>query len=354
VELCESPMETPAQNRSQLDYSHVPKWHGETRHSVTSPAKALLDLRAFTVSVSGLQLAWSSKSWLNVGYIKTWGNDHLHKWDITIERRAGGFDPTMSLNTQRFATTNRSSLFALLAAVVHAYKTQGEIPENLARAFCRMRLLVHFDLSGDEVLLINQSENIEQHHRKRHSELDNIDAVSVWKLAITGQGPMAPMKPDSALDVFKYACSLSDSGGMPKWLVLALKGTGGAATDVAAVLIDKKMTRKFMEANKITTSHPHIKNYNDIHQRQRYLKGFNPLAHRALQDVFSEMGVRGIAHGHFPLTKAIILDPCILTTDAFSTQREKEEVLRMYWALVAGLHWLGWLCELPAGSSTKV
>ncbi len=35
---------------------------------------------------------------------------------------------------------------------------------------------------------------------------------------------------------------------------------------------------------------------------------------------------QGMAHGYFPLTKAVILDPCILTADAFSTQREKEKV----------------------------
>jgi hypothetical protein len=315
-----------AQNSSQLDYSHVPTWHGETRHSVTSPAKTLLDFRSYAVSVSGLQLAWSSSCWLNVGYIKKWGDDHLHEWDIAVERRAGGFDPTTSYCTQRFATTNRSSLFAMLASVVQAYQTDGEIPEHLATAFSRVRLLMHFDLSGDEVLLINQSENIEQHLRKRHSELDNIDAVSVWKMAITGNGPMAPLKPDSALDVFKYACTLSDRGGRPTWLVSALRGTGGQAKDVAAVLLKKEMNRKYMEQHKITTSHPHIKTYNDIHQRQRYLKGFSPLAHRGLLDLSSEMGEKGMAHGYFPLTKAVILDPCILTADAFSTQREKEEV----------------------------
>ena len=325
-----------------------------TLQDIEIKAKTLDDLRTFTMSASGLQLAWCSPSWLNVGYIKKWADDHMHEWDSTVERRAGGFDPTTTYTTQRFSSTNRSSIFALIATTVYEFKTTGAIGASVAHAFSRVRLLFQFDLGADDVLLINQAENIEQHKRKRHTELDNIDAVSVWKMAITGQGPMSAMKPDACLDVFKYACTLSDRSGRPSWLMKELKGKGDSPKEVAAILVDKKMNRKYMEQSKITTCHPHVKNYSDISQRHRFLKGFSQAAYHEMQELAGDMGARGMAHGYYPLTKAVILDPVILTSDAFGTQREKEEVLRNYGALVLELCVLGGLCKIPARSPTKV
>ena len=114
------------------------------------------------------------------------------------------------------------------------------------------------------------------------------------------------------------------------------------------------MNRKYMEQSKITTCHPHIKNYSDISQRHRFLKGFSQAAYHEMQELDGDMGARGMAHGYYPLTKAVILDPVILTSDAFGTQREKEEVLRNYGALVLELCGLGGLCKILARSPTKV
>ena len=66
----------------------------KTLQEIESKAKTIDDLRTFTMSASGLQLAWCSSSWLNTGYIKKWADDHMHEWDSTVERHAGGFDPT--------------------------------------------------------------------------------------------------------------------------------------------------------------------------------------------------------------------------------------------------------------------
>ena len=212
-----------------------------TQQEVDVKAKAIDDMRSVTMSASALQLAWASTSWLNVGYIKKWADDNMQTWDSTVERRAGGFDPTISFTTQRFSCTNRSSIFALIATIVHEFKTTGTIGDhNIAKAFSRVRLLLQFDLVAEDVLLINQAENIKQHKRKCHTELDNIDAVSVWKAAITGQGPMSALKPDAAPDVFKYACTLSDRSGKPAWLLKELKGKPFSPQDVASIFTDKK------------------------------------------------------------------------------------------------------------------
>ena len=207
-----------------------------TQQEVDVKAKAIDDMRSVTMSASALQLAWTPTSWLNVGYIKKWADDDLQTWDSTVERRAA-----ISFTTQRFSCTNRRSIFALIATLVHEFKTTETIGDhNIAKAFSRVRLLLQFDLAAEDVLLINQAENIEQPKRKRHTELDNIDAVSVSKAAITGQGPVSALKPDAALDVFKYACTLSDRGGKPAWLLKELKGKPFSPQDVASILTDEK------------------------------------------------------------------------------------------------------------------
>ena len=57
------------------------------------------------------------------------------------------------------------------------------------------------------------------------------------------------------------------------------------------------MNRKYMDQSKIGTSHPHIRTYNDIAQRHRFLKGFDKAAYNEMQDLAGEMGARGMAHG---------------------------------------------------------
>jgi hypothetical protein len=110
---------------------------------------SLAAVRSMTMTVSGLQIAWSTSSWLNIGYISKWGDDHLDHWDETVERRAGSFDKYTDFTMQRFVLTNRSSLYALLAKVVFMYFTTGAVGAAAAHAFTRLRVILQFDLSAE-------------------------------------------------------------------------------------------------------------------------------------------------------------------------------------------------------------
>ena len=88
-------------------------------------ATSVSEKKSVTMVVSGFQLAWTSANWLNVGYIKNWAETNLASWDVSVERRAGGYDSTISDNCPNLHTTNKSSLYALLATVVYQYQTTG-------------------------------------------------------------------------------------------------------------------------------------------------------------------------------------------------------------------------------------
>jgi hypothetical protein len=170
--------------------------------------------------VSGLMLAWSGTVSPNVGYIKRWSDQNLEKWDPTIERKAGGLDLGISFSSQHLAVTNFSSLLALMASVVNLYKTTGTVPQRESNWFLGVRVLLYFDATPDELMVMNHVENIEQFERKRHNELDNVDAVYSWMESVRNL-PGQPLDPDKALDVMKYAAILGDPRAptaVPGWL----------------------------------------------------------------------------------------------------------------------------------------
>jgi hypothetical protein len=105
------------------------------------------------VVVNGCQVAWNSGLRPNVGYITAWAEANLSRWDTGLERKAGGVDLSLSWGSQRFVTTNTSSLWALLATVVHQFKTKQNIDQNLVDAFVRIRLLVYAGATADEVMV---------------------------------------------------------------------------------------------------------------------------------------------------------------------------------------------------------
>ena len=83
-----------------------------------------------------------------------------------------------------FVTTGVFSLLLLMMVVFH-YKTTKEIPDDLATAFKIIRLNIYLRATADEIVMLGQSDNIEQHDRKRHTEIDNILAVSAWMQSIS-------------------------------------------------------------------------------------------------------------------------------------------------------------------------
>ena len=119
-------------------------------------------------------------------------------WDASIERRGGGLDASMAMDSQEISMTNLSSLYALIATVVQRFY-QGTLvkklvtvtPETMGtmetmetgasdiieKAAKSVRVLIFFGAGAADIDLLNGLENIEQQERKRHGELDNIAAV---------------------------------------------------------------------------------------------------------------------------------------------------------------------------------
>ena len=89
----------------------------------------------------------------NRGYVKKWADTYLQQWDPTIERRAGGLDPTLAFSAQSLALTNTRSLMALIATTVFHYKTTGQVPASTAFAFTRIRVQLFMDAHADEIMV---------------------------------------------------------------------------------------------------------------------------------------------------------------------------------------------------------
>ena len=291
----------------------------------------LNDSKCVSLVVSGLQVRWRTGSAKNIGYIKEWREKNLKSWDTSLERRAGGIDNAVDWRFQAFTCTNESSLYALLATAVEQLKTRAAIEDHVAHSFMRLRVALYLDATADEIMVLNQSENIEQHDRKRHIELDNISAVEQWMESVRATSADHKLNASSALDIWKYACALGDprSPSCPKWLMKLMKDAGKSDTkgNRLAAVGDKKAKREHLEKEKATTPHPQMRTYQDIQARQRFLKGFDAVALGRLRtEIADAMGRQGIAKAAFPVSRTVLLDPAILTSAAFGKPKELEQV----------------------------
>jgi len=128
---------------------------------------------------------------LNLGYIQHWAGTNMSKWDVSIERRGGGLDSTMALESQEIALTNLSSLYAFVATVVQKFY-QGTLTTSVTSATTgttsndatsiatwakSIRVLLFLGAEVADIDLLNGCENIEQQERKSYGELDNIATV---------------------------------------------------------------------------------------------------------------------------------------------------------------------------------
>ena len=289
------------------------------------------DHKCFSTIITGLQVRWKTASAKNIGYIKEWRDKNLTSWDISVERRAGGIDEDVDWKYQAFTCTNESSLYALLATAVEQFMTTAAIEKPVADAFVKIRVILYLGATTDEIMILNQSENIEQHDRKRHIELDNISAVESWMESLQKSSAEHQLSTQNALDIWKYACALEDprSPKCPQFmkrLLKDLKKSDSRANRLAA-LSDKKAKRELLEKEKAATPHPQMRTYQDIQARHRFLKGFNPVALERLRtEIADAMGRQGIAKAAFPVSRAVLMDPAILTSAAFSKPRDIESV----------------------------
>jgi hypothetical protein len=154
--------------------------------------------------VSICHVAWPT-SGMNKGYVERWADENVRNWDSSIERRAGAFDAKCQLSGQEFVTTNSHSLMALAATAVKEFLNGPAISPPVMDACRRLRVLLFTTASASEIGMMNATENVEQHERKRHSEVDNIMQVKSWMGAMERLGVLSNAK---AVDVFKFALTL--------------------------------------------------------------------------------------------------------------------------------------------------
>jgi hypothetical protein len=136
----------------------------------------------------------------------------------------GGLDPHEDYAAQAFEMTNISSLYAMLATVVHQFFVEGTVSGTMRTAFTSVRTLLFLTCSAGEIDMMNSAENVEQAERKRHCELDNIVNVQMWQAAMKHVGSLDPAQ---GVDVFKFAASLrKPHQPLPAWMSDLLRKYG--------------------------------------------------------------------------------------------------------------------------------
>jgi hypothetical protein len=282
-------------------------------------------------TVNGCQVLWRPMIPANEGYVLKWMETNVDQWDPAVERKAAAVDPSQKPSHLEFACTSSSSLLALIVATVSAYKRTSDIPAALANAFSRIRLCVYFNAAAEEIDVVNQCENIEQHERKRHTEIDNILAVATWMESLKRMSDSA-LNPGSALDIVKFAVVLGDPRrplNTPAWLrdeLTKLNYTNTLENRVKAVC-QKHVGKKYLSDQKAAPIHPQMNSYSAVVTRHRFLKGFDREALQILcKDLFGRAGREGYAAKSPPLSRNVICSDHILTSEAFTTAAEKESV----------------------------
>ena len=115
--------------------------------------------------------------------------------------------------------------------------------------------------------VLNQSENVEQFERKRHTEMDNIAAVAAWTESVRGL-PGKVLDCEKPLDVLKYVALMGDPRTpreVPPWLdELFTKLKAGSARSAGfdaklAAITNKMVTKQWLISKKVSLLHPQIK-----------------------------------------------------------------------------------------------
>ena len=307
----------------------------EFKKALTAWQHELDSLCAWSTVINGTQVSWESPSgpW-NVGYIEHLSNKIENgemKWDCTIERKAGGVNINVStVDTTNLTLTvaNSASVMSLVRLVVGQVMRTGKCDDSLKRSFASLRVTWLFAASKDEIVNMSIRENIEQHQRRRHTELDNIFQVKMWMEAmplLSGKS----LDPKKALDVVKYALVMGNPlkpSETPDWLTNLLKDKPPTLENkLNVVTTTSGFNKKFIDDNKIQIEHPEMKSYQRVVQRVRAVVGF--CAWEELHEVvLQELSRQGYANKPCPLTSALLLDPKILTAQAMATKSEQENV----------------------------
>eukprot|EP00971_Amphidinium_carterae_P193878 3846899-Amphidinium_carterae.2 len=283
----------------------------------------------YVCTVTALQLRWDAAGtpW-NAGYIESWFEATCVNgtgWDSLLERRAGGYRPDRD-NNQNMTTTGSSSLMGLITRVVGQVMRGEDVNPAWKAAFCRIRLVIYIGATQDEMAALNASENIEQHERKRHNELDNIFQVREWMKQMQQLRSQYGLDPTKAIDVVKYALALGDPRDVwdcPEWLRGLLQKKAVTFSNKLMAVSMKGVTKKFMDSSKVAIKHPQMNSYARVVTRVKALNGFDEWD-RLFSMIAEEMGRLGLSAKAFPLPQTLLLSPDILNSRGFATTGEKE------------------------------
>ena len=169
--------------------------------------------------------------------------------------------------------------------------------------------------------MIGISENLEQHARKKHLEIDNIFQIKSWMEAMTGLSPKR-LDPRNRVDVVKFAWALQDPLNRQKRPKVLEALPQGKLNIHKPYRRDAPRRGTWMDSNKCAIAHPEMNSYNKVQLRVPAVLGF--LEFDTLHKLVSEeLGRIGSMHKPFPLPSLLHLDPHILTSDRFALPAKK-------------------------------
>ena len=110
----------------------------------------------------------------------------------------------------------------------------------------------------------------------------------------------------------------------PTWLKALLGDKPPTFANKLVAITSHGVHKRFITENKISIKHPEMVRYQQVVQRVRAVAGFEywDLLHK---QVWQEMGRKGLGHLPCPLTSALLLDPQIYTSEAF-TKSERDNI----------------------------
>ena len=174
-----------------------------------------------------------------------------------------------------FSISNASSVMGLVRIVVGHVMRTNTVPDALSTCFKSLKIMWLFSAQAHEIKNIAIQDNIDQHLRRRHTEMDNIFQVKSW-MDIMPTITKGRLDPTKALDVCKFATILGTPTQPLKvdpWLKGLLRDKPPTFENKLDAITTSGVTTKFLLDNKATIAHPEMKDYKKIAARVRAVKG---------------------------------------------------------------------------------
>ena len=175
-----------------------------------------------------------------------------------------------------FSISNASSVMGLVRIVVGHVMRTNTVPDALATCFKSLKIMWLFSAQAHEIKNIAIQDNIDQHLRRRHTEMDNIFQVKSW-MDIMPAITKNRLDPNKALDVCKFATIFGTPTQPLKcdpWLKALLREKPPTFENKLDAITTPGVTVKFLLDAKATIAHPEMKDYKKVASRVRAVKGF--------------------------------------------------------------------------------